>query len=175
MIPRSVRIVLLVGLVGAIPSLWLVLYGVDEPRIVGPVLFVPVLAATVATWLLERSERNRDRVGWLYCGWKLGDRRPIGPKEINLAAQARGLVVVIPVCSEESGYLFIALAAEYMDRSIQLSLSGSPFTYAMEQRDDRFVSDGVEHAVLLSYSEQRASLLEGEEVIVSLSRYASRQ
>ena len=170
-----VSIVLIAGLVGITPSLSLVLCGVDEPRIVGPSLLVPVLAAAVATWFRERIERNRDRVGWLYCGWIVGTRRAVGIEDLASAAQARGLVVVIPECREESAYLFVAFAVEYLDRLADLTMSGSPWMYAMEQRDERIESEGVEYAVLLSHVKQRASLLEGMEMFVALSRHALRQ
>ena len=170
-----VGVVLIAGLIGIAPSLLLVLCGVDEPRIVGPSLLVPVLLAAVATWFRERIERNRDRVGWLYCGWILGDRHTVGAEDLVSAAQARGLVVVIPECKEESAYMFVAFAAEYLDRLADLTMSGSPWMYAMEQRNERIESEGVEYAVLLSHLKQNASLLEGMEMFVSLSRYALRQ
>ena len=170
-----VGIVVIAGLIGIAPSLLLVLYGVDEPRIVGPLLLVPVIAAAVATWFRERIERNRDRVGWLYCGWILGDRRAVGAEDLAASARARGLVVVIPECKEEWGYLFVVFAAEYLDRFTNLSVGGSTFINAMEQRDERIESEGVEYAVFLSHGSQRVPILEGEEVIVSLSRYPSRQ
>ena len=170
-----VGVVIIAGLIGITPSLLLVLCGVDEPRIVGPSLLVPVLMAAGATWTRERIERNRDRVGWLYCGWILGDRRAVGTEDIVSAAQARGLVVVIPECKEDSAYLFVAFAAEYLDRLADLTMSGSPWMLAMERRDERIESEGVEYAVLLSHAKQKASLLEGMEMFVSLSRYALRQ
>ena len=170
-----VGIVLIAGLVGIAPSLLLVLCGVDEPRIVGPSLLVPVLAAALAAWFRERIERNRDRVGWLYCGWILGDRRAVGAEDLASAAQARGLVVVIPECKEESAYLFVSFAAEYLDRLADLTMSGSPWMRAMEQRDERIESEGVEYAMLLSHNKQKTSLLEGEEMFVSLSHHALRQ
>ena len=170
-----VWIVLVAGLVGITPSLVLVLCGVDDPRIVGPSLLVPVLTATVAAWFRERIERNRDRVGWLYCGWIVGTRRAVGIEDLVSAAQARGLAVAIPECKEEPAYLFVAFAVEYLGRLANLTMSGSPWMYVMEQRGERIESEGVEYAVLLSHAEQRASLLEGEEMIVSLSRHALRQ
>ena len=170
-----VGIVLIAGLVGITPSLLLVLCGVDDPRIVGPSLLVPVLAAAVAAWFRERIERNRDRVGWLYCGWISGDRRAVGAEDLVSAAQARGLVVEIPECKEESAYLFVAFAAEYLDRLADLTMSGSPWMLGMEQRDERIESEGVEYAVLLSRGKQKASLLEGMEMFVSLSRYTLRK
>ena len=170
-----VGIVLIAGLVGITPSLLLVLCGVDEPRIVGPSLLVPVLSAAVAAWLRERIERNRDRVGWLYCGWILGNRRAVGIEDLVSAAQAQGLAVVIPECNEEGAYLFVAFAAEYLERLANLTMSGSPWMYAMEQRDERIESEGVKYAVLLSHGKHRTSLLEGEEMLVSLSRHALRQ
>ena len=169
-----VGIVLIAGFVGITPSLLLVLYGVDEPRIVAPLLLVPVLAAAVATWFRERNDRNRDRVGWLYCGWILGGRRAVGIEDLLSAAQARGLVVMIPECKEESAYLFVAFAAEYLDRLADLTMSGSPWMLGMEQRDERIESEGVEYTVRLTYTEQKASLLEGMEITISLSRYALR-
>lgn len=170
-----VWIVLIAGLVGITPSLLLVLCGVDEPRIVGPSLLVPVLAAAVAAWFRERIERNRDRVGWLYCGWISGDRRAVGAEDLGSAARARGLVVVIPECREEFAYLFVAFAVEYLDRLANLTMNGRPLMYWMEQRDERIESEGVEYAVLLSYVKHRALLLEGMEMSISLSRHALRQ
>ena len=170
-----VGIVLIAGLVGIAPSLLLVLCGIDEPWIVGPSLLVPVLLASVATWFRERIERNRDRVGWLYCGWIVGTRRAVGIEDLVSAAQLRGLVVMIPECKEESAYLFVAFAAEYLDRLADLTISGSPWMLGMEQRDERIESEGVEYAVLLSHVEYNASLLEGMEMFVSLSRHALRQ
>ena len=105
-----VRIVLIAGLIGIIPSLLLVLCGVEEPRIVGPSLLVPVLLAAVATWFRER-----------------------------------------------------------------IDMSGSPWMLAMEQRDERIESEGVEYAVLLGHLRHNTSLLEGMEMFVSLSRYALRE
>jgi len=170
-----VWIVLIAGLVGITPSLLLVLCGVDEPGIVGASLLVPVLAAAAAAWFRERIERNRDRVGWLYCGWIVGMRRAVGIEDLVSARQARGLVIGIPECKEGSAYLFVAFAAEYLDRLADLTMSGSPLMYAMEQRDERVESEGVEYAVLLSHNKQKASLLEGMEMFVSLSRHALRQ
>ena len=169
-----VWIVLIAGLVGITPSLLLVLCGVDDPRIVGPSLLVPVLSAAVAAWFRERIERNRDRVGWLYCGWILGDRRAVGIEDLALAAQERGLMVTIPKCEEESAYLVVAFAAEYLERLTDLTMSGSPLKYGMEERDERIEDEGVEYAVLLSHNSLRAHLLEGMDVIVSLSRHALR-
>ena len=168
-------LVLIAGLVGITPPLLLLHCGVDDPRIVGPTLFVPVLAAVVAAWLRERIERNRDRVGWLYCGWIVGTRRALGIEDVDSAARARGLGVVIPECKEESAYLFVAFAAEYLERLTDLTMSGSPLLYGMEERDERIESEGVEYAVLLSHNKLRADLLEGVEVILSLSRHALRQ
>ena len=170
-----VGIVLIAGLVGVVPSFLLELCGVDEPWIVRPSLLVPVLMAAVATWYRERTERNRDRVGWLYCGWILGGRRAVGAEDLVSASQARGLVVVIPECKEESAYLIVAFAAEYLDRLADLTMSGSPWMLAMELRDERIESEGVEYAMPLSHVEQKTSLLEGMEMVVSLSRYALRQ
>ena len=170
-----VGIVLVAGLVGTTPSLLLVLCGVGEPWIVGPSLLAPVLAAAGATWFRERIERNRDRVGWLYCGWILGERRAVGAEDLASTARARGLVVVIPECEEEWGYLFVAFAAEYLERLTNLSLRNGLLMNAMEQRDERIASEGVEYAVFLSHGRLSGPLLESEEVIVSLSRYASRQ
>ena len=170
-----VRIVVIAGLIGIAPSLLLVLCGVDDPRIVGPLLLVPVLATATATWFRSVLSRNQDRVGWLYCGWILGDRRTVLAEDLVSAAQARGLVVVIPECKEDSGYLFVAFAAEYLYRFANLSLRIAPFMYAMEQREERIKSEGVEYAVFLSHQRQRGPLLEGEEVLVSLSRYALHQ
>ena len=170
-----VGIVLIAGFVGITPSLLLVLYGVDDSRVVAPLLFVPVFAAAVATWFRERNERNRDRVGRLYCGWILGDRRAVGNEDLLSAVQARGLVVMIPECKRESAYLFVAFAAEYLDRFADLTMSSSPWMHAMERRAERIESEGVEYAVLLSHAEHNASLLEGMEMFVSLSRYALRQ
>ena len=170
-----VGLVLIAGLIGITPSLLLVLCGVDEPRIVGPLLFVPVIAAAVAAWLRERFDQNKDRLGWLYCGWILGDRRAVRAEDLVSAAQVRGLVVVIPECSEEWGYLLVAFAAEYLDRFTTLSLRNGLLMNTMEQRDERIESERVEYATFLSYTRLKGPLLEGEEVIISLSRYASRQ
>ncbi|MDE0132242.1 MAG: hypothetical protein OXQ32_08285 [bacterium] len=170
-----VWIVLIAGLVGTTPALLFVIGGVEEPWIVGPSLFVPVLMSAVATWFHERIERNRDRVGWLYCGWIMGKRRPVGIEDLDCAAQARGLAVVIPECKEEFAYLFVAFAAEYLDRLADLTMSGSPLMYGMEQRGERIESEGVEYAMLLSHNELKTSLLQDGEVLVSLSRHALRQ
>ena len=137
---------------------------------------MPVLVAAVATWFRERIDRNRDRVGWLYCGWILGDRRAVGAEDLVSAARgARGHVTVIPECQKEDGYLFVAFAAEYLDRLTNLALSGSPSCMRWNRGTSVIESEGVEYAVLLSHARFRGALLEGEEVIVSLSRYASRQ
>ena len=170
-----VWIVLIAGLVGITPSLLLVLCSVDDPRIVVPSLLVPVLAAAVAAWFRERIERNRDRVGWLYCSWIVGTRRAVGIEDLVFAARARGLVVVIPECKEGAAYLFVAFAVEYLDRLADLTMSGSPWMYVMEHRDERIESEGVGYAVLLSHNKLRSSSLEGMEMLVSLSRHALRQ
>lgn len=64
---------------------------------------MPVPVAAEVTWFRERIERNRDRVGWLYCRWILGDCRTVGAEDLVSTAQARGLVVVIPKCKGEMG------------------------------------------------------------------------
>ena len=170
-----VGIVLIAGLAGMATSLLLVLCGFDEPWIVALLLLVPVLAAAVAAWFRERIERHRDRVGWLYCGWIVGTRRAVGMEDLVSAMQARGLVVVIPECKEKAAHLFIAFAAEYLDRLANVTIRGTPWMYAMERRDERIESEDVEYAVLLSYNEHKTPLLEGEEMMVSLSRHALRQ
>ncbi len=170
-----VWIVIFAGFIGIVPSVLLEICGVDDPKIVVPSFFVPVITAAAAAWFRERIERNRNSVGWLYCGWILGDRRAVGAVDLVSAAQARGLVVKIPKCKEESGCLFVAFAAEYLQRLANLTMSGSPWMYAMEQRDERIEIEGVEYAVLLSHAKQKASLLEGMEMFVSLSRHALRQ
>lgn len=174
-IRRPVGVVFIAGLIMMATSLLLELFGVDDLRIVVPSLLVPVLVTTVATWFLERIDRNRDRVGWFNCGWILGNRRSVGAEDLVSAAQARGLVVVIPECKEESAYLFVAFAAEYLIRLVDLTVSGSPWMLAMEQRTERIESEGKEYAVLLSHVKQKAPLLEGMKMFFSLSRFALRQ
>ena len=120
-------VVLIAGLIGIAPSLLLMLCCVNAPKIAGPLLLVPVLVATGGTWFRERIARNSDRVGWLYCGWILVDRHAVGVEDLVSTARARGLVVMIPECKEELGYLFVAFAAEYLDRFITLSLRNGPF------------------------------------------------
>ncbi len=84
-------------------------------------------------------------------------------------------MVAIPECEEEWGYLFIAFAAEYLDRFSNLSLRDGFLMDAMERRDERIEIESVEYAVFLSNVRLSGPRLVGEEVIVSLSRHPSRQ
>ena len=170
-----VWIVLIAGLVGITPCFSCCGLCVDDPWIVGLSLLVPVIMAAVAAWFRERTDRNRDRVGWLYCGWIVGKRRAVGIEDLDCAARARGLAVVIPECKEEFAYQFVAFAAEYLDRFADLTMNGSPWMPGMEQREECIESEGVEYAVLLSHNKLNVSLVQDEDMLVSLSRHALRQ
>ena len=84
----------------------------------------------------------------------MGTRRAVRIEDLVSAEQARGLVVVIPECKEEGAYLFVALAAEYLDRLADLARGGSPWMLWMKQRVERIESEGVEYAVFLSNGKQ---------------------
>ena len=170
-----VGIVFIAGLLGIVPSVVLVLLGVNDPRVVGPLLVVPVLTAAIATGVREWTDHSRDRVGWLYCGWILGERRAVGIDDLVSATRARGLGVAIPEGRVDGGYLFVAFAAAYLGRLVNLTLGGTPLMYGLELRGERIDHEGVTYVVYLSHQKLDGSLLGGQEIMVTLSRYALRQ